>query len=337
MWVDEASTWADLAGSAEPGQALTDHAARLYLMEYPDAELLEMPFGNTTFLFDNSSFADGREERSVAAWRTVPDHASPRDRARQAGFPLHADLLAAGYERGHLIARASGGPLDINLYPQAWQVNRGRSLEGKEFRRLEKLAAGNPGCLQFSRLIWTGDSAIPAAHHLLIVIDGQAVQQGVFSNVPAPRSPRLPVEVRTRMQAGIRFHRSVQADFLAGLAGADATPERTIRLMDNRYGRIDLLVVPAGPERLGLVVEIKNTDFDVFKPERVAPNARRHLGQLQRYLDRVVDGIDSGEWDSAAGTLLYPSRPQTAGRAEVVESIAARKSIMVVWRDECDW
>jgi hypothetical protein len=250
---------------------------------------------------------------------------------------LHASLIAAGYERGHLIARASGGPLDINLYPQAWQVNQGRSEDGKEFRRLETLAARNPGCLQFSRLVWSGDGSVPAAHHLLVAIEGQPVAQGVFGNCPIPRRPRLPAAARDRMQAGTQFHRTVQGDFLAGLAGAQAFPEERIRLMDNAHGRVDLLIVPSGPERMGLVVEIKNTDFDVLKPHRVGPNARRHLNQLQRYLDRIVDGIETGEWDSASGVLLYPRKPRLPGRAAEVEAIAGRKTLTVVWRDECHW
>lgn len=239
--------------------------------------------------------------------------------------------------RGHLIARASGGPLDINLYPQAWQVNQGRSEDGKEFRRLERLAARNPGCLQFSRLIWSGDDSVPAAHHMLVAIDGQPVAQGVFTNCPIPRPPRVPTAVRARMQAGTQFHHDVQSDFLAGLTGAQAFDEERISLMNNAYGRVDLLIVPSGPERMGLVVEIKNTDFDVLEPHRVGPNARRHLNQLQHYLDRIVDGIGTGEWDSASGVLLYPSRPRLPGRAEEVKAIAARKALTVVWRDECDW
>jgi hypothetical protein len=330
-------TWAELACGTAAQQALSDYAAKLYRKAFPNAELVELDFGETTFLFDLFAADDGREQRTVAAWRIVPKQASARDRSRQAGFPLHASLIAAGYERGHLIARASGGPLDINLYPQAWQVNQGRSADGTEFRRLERLAARNPGCLQFSRLIWVGAESIPAAHHMLVAIDGQPVAQGVFGNSPIPRPPRVPVAVRTRMQAGTQFHRKVQADFLAGLAGAEAVAERCIRLMDNAHGRVDLLIVPSGPERMGLVVEIKNTDFDVLKPHRIGPNARRHLNQLQHYLDRIVDGIGTGEWDSASGVLLYPSRPRLPGRAEEVETIAARKALVVVWRDECAW
>lgn len=252
-----ARTWADLARGPAAQQALSDYATKLYREAFGDAELLELDFGETVFLFDNFAAADGREQRTVAGWRVVPKHASARDRSRQAGFPLHASLIAAGYERGHLIARASGGPLDINLYPQAWQVNQGRSEDGKEFRRLEMLAARNPGCLQFSRLIWSGDGSVPAAHHMLVAIDGQPVAQGVFSNSPMPRPARVPAAVRDRMQAGTQFHRDVQGDFLAGLAGADAVAERCIRLMDNAHGRVDLLIVPSGPERMGLVVETR--------------------------------------------------------------------------------
>ena len=75
---------------------------------------------------------------------------------------------------------------------------------------------------------------------------------------------------------------------------------------------------------------------DKLESHRVGPNARKHLNQLQHYLDPIVDGLGTGEWDSASGGLLYPSRPRLPGRADEIGAIASRKALTVAWRDECD-
>jgi hypothetical protein len=57
---------------------------------------------------------------------------------------------------------------------------------------------------------------------------------------------------------GRHFHERVQTAFLADLLGADASPEHTITLTKTRNGRVDLLVLPRGEERMAVVVEIKS-------------------------------------------------------------------------------
>lgn len=165
----------------------------------------------------------GREPRTVAAWGRVPAHVDPRDRSRHAGFPMSEALTAAGYDKGHLIARATGGGYDANIFAQAWQVNQGRSADGRRFRRLETLAAGNPDALFLARLIYADETAVPSAVHLLVALLGRPVQQGLFTNTPIPRPARTrPVQ---RMRDGTAFHRHIQADFVAGLVGATAEPD----------------------------------------------------------------------------------------------------------------
>jgi hypothetical protein len=250
-------------------------------------------------------------------------------------------VLDAGYEREHLIACAAGGDLDVNLFPQAWQINQGRTSEERRFRDLERLAARTPGALQLTRLIWNGDAPAPASIHVLVAARGE-VRQGLFTNQPVPRPPSrrslTAAESLGRLQAGRSFHRTVQTAFLADLAGATASPERTIRLLDSRNGRVDLLVAPIGDERVAVVVEIKNTDWDRLAPHRRRPNLRAHIRQLQHYLDTLIDDIDTSHgYQSVAGVLLYPRRPDDPTITEMITTAADREALMVVLHRETTW
>jgi hypothetical protein len=170
-----------------------------------------------------------------------------------------------------------------------------------------------------------------------------------FDNRPSSPHPDTKPIVR-----GQKFHADVQSAFLAGLIGAAATPEKTITLSRTRNGRVDLLLVPQGSEAAAVVVEIKSTDWDALADQRVRPNLRSHLRQLQRYLDVYVADLrqeprttgpehdptgnhSPGGWDSVTGVLLYPRRPNDSSRAQLVEEFAAREALMVVWYSETDW
>lgn len=162
------------AAAGSPARSSRDRYDR-----WPNGELLRFPFGGADFWYDTSDDSSGRESRTVAGWTRIPDTVQPRDVKRQRGYPLPPALTARGFERGHVIARASGGGLDVNLFPQAWQINQGRGLEGREFRRLERLAAASPGALQVTRLLWTDDTNIPTYVHVVVAVPGREVVQGV--------------------------------------------------------------------------------------------------------------------------------------------------------------
>jgi hypothetical protein len=146
------------------------------------------------------------------------------------------------------------------------------------------------------------------------------------------------------LKRGNAFHARVQTAFLAGLLGAKAGRERPVTLSRSRSGRVDLLVLPSGGEVAAVVVEIKSTDWDALAEHRLRPNLRSHIRQLQRYLDVYIDDLRQepgpsapGQWDSVSGVLLYPRRPTDPARAELVEQVADREALMVVWYDETDW
>lgn len=65
------------------------------------------------------------------------------------------------YDKGHFLAHAIGGPIDVNLFPQRRDINRGWSEDGKDYRKMEKYIASNPGTFVFSRPIYTDGSFCP--------------------------------------------------------------------------------------------------------------------------------------------------------------------------------
>src|SRR5665213_399138 len=81
-----------------------------------------------SYLFDSTptmSGADTGDDRVVAVWGRSVAVAAPRDSSRQAGFiPVPAKWSHIGMDRGHFVAHAAGGGMDINFFPQAQGLNR---------------------------------------------------------------------------------------------------------------------------------------------------------------------------------------------------------------------
>jgi hypothetical protein len=105
----------------------------------------------------------------------------------------------------------------------------------------------------------------------------------------------------------------VQAAFLAGLAGASGFRERPWRLVAGRRGRADVVVEVDGEQML-VIIEIKGTDWDTIPAARVMRNLRRHLRQLQGYLETAIEDMEAGSWSGIVGCLPYPARPVRRSR-----------------------
>jgi hypothetical protein len=70
-------------------------------------------------------------------------------------------LFGENYDKGHFIAHGFGGPVDVNIFPQRRDINRGWSDKGKQYRRMESYVAANPGTFVFSRPLYTDFSICP--------------------------------------------------------------------------------------------------------------------------------------------------------------------------------
>lgn len=127
-------------------------------------EVLEITQGALVYLLDAAPTLKPvtdlpADDRVVAVWGHSQQVVNPRDRARLAGFlPDTATWSRARLDRGHLVAHAAGGGLDLNLFPQAMNLNRGRSARGRVWRKMEAYLARNPGTPLFVRPIYAGPS-----------------------------------------------------------------------------------------------------------------------------------------------------------------------------------
>jgi hypothetical protein len=119
-----------------------------------------------TFLYDQTS-ANGSdvEDRLVAAYGWSIANEQKKDESRMKGFLGGGiDIPDKGrFDKGHVLAHSMGGGLDVNLFPQRPELNRGRSVAGRVYRRMEKYAAAHVGTFVFSRLIYSDRSWVPSS------------------------------------------------------------------------------------------------------------------------------------------------------------------------------
>jgi hypothetical protein len=90
----------------------------------------------------------------------------PVRRRRRRGFPdgwleLPEELDGSNRDKGHLIAHSIGGGLDVNVFSQDRELNRGVSEQGKSYRQMEKYCYEHPGTFCFSRPVYADTTSIP--------------------------------------------------------------------------------------------------------------------------------------------------------------------------------
>jgi hypothetical protein len=91
------------------------------------------------------------------------------------------------YDRGHFISHRQGGGLDINLFPQLADINRGRTPLGAEYRSMEKACVARPGVdpvFCCSRPIYNDDSWVPTALEYAVIYSAQRIDSRTFPNRP---------------------------------------------------------------------------------------------------------------------------------------------------------
>jgi hypothetical protein len=154
-----------------------------YLAGYLHAELSEINLDLAVFVFDHAF------ERVTLAYAISDEQLVSRDRNRMRGFPsatasVDAALGGDGFvaDKGHFLGHASGGVLDINLFPHRRDLNRGNSPEGKRFRGMERYVAERPGTFFYHRPLYVDDTWIPESLEYGVLADDERWWAETFRN-----------------------------------------------------------------------------------------------------------------------------------------------------------
>ena len=146
----------------------------------------------SVFMIDLESYTylwDATYERVVAVYGTSPGPQpgrAPREKPRIAYY--YRNIVshyrqAAPLDTGHFIAHSLGGRLDINLFPQRRDINRGLSAEGRFYRAMERAAASSPGAFLFSRPIYFDETWMPYFLEYGLCREGADFETRIFDNV----------------------------------------------------------------------------------------------------------------------------------------------------------
>jgi len=162
-----------------------------YVDMHSRAELSEINLGFAVFQFDHIA------ERVTLAYALSVPQLLTRNKSRMRGFPdvnvsVRAVLADHAFiaDRGHFLGHASGGELDINLFPQRRELNRGWSAEGRRFRQIERYVAAHPGCFFYHRPRYDDASWIPASLELGVLKPDGNWWRERFQNKNLPASNR---------------------------------------------------------------------------------------------------------------------------------------------------
>lgn len=146
------------------------------LMTPWESHVMEIRQGQLTYLFDSAptmSGADAGDDRVVAVWGRSVTADTSREKSRQAGFiPVPARWSHAGHDRGHFVAHAAGGGMDMNFFPQAKGLNQGRTERGKVWKAMEHETIARPGTPLFVRPLYDDDSWVPILIDYGVLVDG---------------------------------------------------------------------------------------------------------------------------------------------------------------------
>ena len=140
-------------------------------------DVMEIPQGALRYLFDAAPTMDGLDEgddRVVAVWGRSRRADGPRDRGRQAGFIRNPPSWShRGRDRGHFVAHAAGGGMDMNFFPQAAGLNRGTTRQGSVWKAMERHAIEHPGTPLFVRPVYEDVTWVPAFIDFGLLVDGR--------------------------------------------------------------------------------------------------------------------------------------------------------------------
>ncbi len=137
--------------------------------------------------------------------------------------------------------------------------------------------------------------------------------------------PKTRLEFRKRISQGRKFEAWERSQWKDGIN--DAAEFEASTSLAGKKGRVDIRLRITDEGEV-VIVEIKATDWDKMKPDRIRPNALRHANQIWRYIEAHLSPED------VVPAIVYPPPPLTPTRKEQIEAILEERGIQVVWREE---
>jgi hypothetical protein len=99
------------------------------------------------------------------------------------GWVEHPEEIdRSGRDMGHFIAHAIGGGLDMNVFSQARDLNRGISEQGKVYRLMERYCYKNAGTFCFSRPVYEDAASVPRWLEFGLLREDGSLWVEVFEN-----------------------------------------------------------------------------------------------------------------------------------------------------------
>jgi hypothetical protein len=109
-------------------------------------------------------YSDVIESRVVGVLGFSRVESVKRDASRLKGWVGPTEkYLGKNTDKGHFIAHAIGGGLEVNIFAQRRDINRGWSERGKIFRSMEKYCFNYPGTFCFNRPIYSDETSRPVS------------------------------------------------------------------------------------------------------------------------------------------------------------------------------
>lgn len=164
MWLDKAYIWIDE-----------------YKKDYPYAQLETILVESSVFLYDYAgdcrvvlAFAISTKQLYSRSYRSLRQY--PMTRTTNIDITFYAD-------KGHFLGHASGGRLDINIFPHRKQLNRGWSQEGKLFRKMERHAETNLGTFFYHHPRYIDGIHIPYLLDYGVLKGDDTFWENTFTNI----------------------------------------------------------------------------------------------------------------------------------------------------------
>ena len=154
--------------------------------------IIHVEYGTFDYICDSYSGIEGLGE--VAFDQRVRDRvvgvlgiSLPMRGRRRGSLPKDwvehpGEVDSSGRDKGHFIAHAIGGGLDMNIFSQARDLNRGISDQGKVNRLMERYCYENAGTFCFSRPVYDDATSIPRWVEFGLLRDDGSLWVEVFEN-----------------------------------------------------------------------------------------------------------------------------------------------------------